>query len=269
MPMLFFGFFKRFLNPEIIIWMRRILPVFAVIIFLAIEAPVSDAKHPDNFGGDTIKVISHPLNLPPGFNISSNITTAAPVSIDYGKRYVNPAKFELPKKIMTKGLLPKERMVSFLWLYNDKLDIRDVEKLADLYIKEAAVEGVNHDIAYAQMLLETGYLKYGGDVRKEQNNFCGLGAIGNGVPGLSFYSIEDGVRAHIQHLKAYASTDSLAGKKVDDRFGKIKRGTATEIQHLTGRWATDPYYDQKLQKLIQLIFEGYIPPKKKTSVLFD
>lgn len=220
--------------------------------------------------GDTLRIVSHGLELPPGFMMTSVSSENIPVvSTEYGSRYINPKKFELPKRIMTKGVLPKERMVSFLWLYNDKLDVADVEKLVSLYIKEADIEGVNHDIAYAQMLLETGYLKFGGDVKKEQNNFCGLGAIGGGEPGLSFATIEDGVRAHIQHLKAYASTDTLKTPKVDDRFGRIKRGTATEIQHLTGRWAEDPLYHLKLEKLIQMVFDGYIPPRKSTFVLFD
>lgn len=219
--------------------------------------------------GDKLQTVSHGLSLPPGFELPAASPGILPISTDYGARYVSPAKFELPSKIMTKGMLPKERMISFLWLNNSRLDVTEVELIADLYIKESAHEGVNHDIAFAQMLLETGYLKFGGDVRKIQNNFCGLGATGEGVPGLSFNSVEDGVRAHIQHLKAYASTDTLRNKKVDDRFGRIPRGSATEIQHLTGKWATDPLYDQKLEHIIALIFQGYVLPKKSTSILFD
>ncbi len=219
--------------------------------------------------GDKVKIVAHGVDLPPGFSIEPSNYSVTSISTDYGNKYVNPAKFELPTKIMTKGLLPKERMISFLWFNNNKIDIVDVETIADLYVKEAAKEGVNHDIAFAQMMLETGYLKFTGDVSKLQNNFCGLGATGDGVPGLSFKTVEEGVRAHIQHLKAYASTDSLNHKKVDDRYGRIKRGTATEIQHLTGRWATDPLYDQKLARLIALVYSGYVPPKKTTFVLFD
>ena len=249
--------------PNKVIWS---LIIFALFGGVSYRLGAGSNFNPD---GDTVNVVSHGLNLPPGFALPTSDIKSVAISSDYGNRYVNPAKFELPKKIMTKGLLPKERMISFLWLNNSKLEVTEVEFIADLYIKEASIEGVNHDIAFAQMLLETGYLKFTGDVRKIQNNFCGLGAIGNGVPGLSFSSVEDGVRAHIQHLKAYASTDTLKTKKVDDRFGRIPRGSATEIQHLTGKWATDPLYDQKLERLISLIFEGYIPPKKSTFVLFD
>ncbi len=249
--------------PNKIIWSFIILTLFGSVSY---RLGAGSNFNPD---GDTLNIISHGLTLPPGFALPPSDIKSVTISTDYGKRYVNPSKFELPKKIMTKGLLPKERMISFLWLNNSKLEVTEVELIADLYVKEASIEGVNHDIAFAQMLLETGYLKFTGDVRKIQNNFCGLGAFGNGVPGLSFSSVEDGVRAHIQHLKAYASTDSLNTKKVDDRFGRIPRGSATEIQHLTGKWATDPLYDQKLERLISLIFEGYIPPKKSTFVLFD
>lgn len=243
--------------------------IFFILAFLtlfSVRLGAGSSLFPE---GDKVKTVGHGVELPVGFSIPPSDYAAPSISTDYGNKYGNPAKFELPTKIMTKGLLPKERMISFLWLKNSRMDVVDIELIADLYIKEAAKEGVNHDIAFAQMMLETGYLKFTGDVSKLQNNFCGLGAIGEGVPGLSFNTVEEGVRAHIQHLKAYASMDSLNHKKVDDRYGKIKRGIAPEIRHLTGRWATDPLYDQKIVQLISLIYAGYVPPKKSTFVLFD
>lgn len=162
----------------------------------------------------------------------------------------------IPSLIMSSGQLDPQRMIQFLQLNNQLLTNDQINELVDAYLEEAAYEGVNHDIAFSQMCLETGFLKFGGDVQREQNNFCGLGAVGNSEPGLAFGSMRDGVRAHIQHLKAYASTDSLKRQKVDARFDYVKRGTATNYFELTGKWAVDPKYGLKLQSILERLYAG-------------
>ena len=117
------------------------------------------------------------------------------------------------------------------------------------------MEGVNHDIAFAQMCLETGFLRYGGDVKPGQYNFCGLGATGGGEPGLSFPDPRIGVRAHIQHLKAYGSTEDLNNDLVDPRFHFVVRGRAPTIQGLTGTWAADPRYSEKITAILKRLYE--------------
>ena len=79
---------------------------------------------------------------------------------------------------------------------------------------------------------ETGYLKFGGDVTIEQFNFAGLGAIGDGAGGATFGSVREGVRAHVQHLKAYASKDALNNPCVDPRFDLVGRGVAPYVEWL-------------------------------------
>ena len=44
------------------------------------------------------------------------------------------------------------------------------------------------------MMLETGALRFTGDVRPRQNNFAGLGASGGGAHGESFADVSTGVR---------------------------------------------------------------------------
>ena len=66
---------------------------------------------------------------------------------------------------------------------------------------EAAFENVRPEILYAQIMLETGYLQYGGDVEINQFNFGGLGATGNGVKGNSFVDVRTGIKAQVQHFK--------------------------------------------------------------------
>jgi hypothetical protein len=158
--------------------------------------------------------------------------------------------------VQGKGLLTKERMMSFLWLHNTKLSLKEADEIVSLYITESAYEGINHDIAFSQMCLETGFLKFGGDVTKNQFNYCGLGATGSGVSGLGFSNVQEGVRAHIQHLKAYASTEKLNNDLVDSRFDYVKRGTVKSYEQLTGKWAADPHYHHKLKSILQRLYSG-------------
>ncbi len=154
-------------------------------------------------------------------------------------------------RIMGAGITGEKRLAMFLYKHNKAITRDSALKIASLYIKEAKSEGVNYDVAFAQMCLETGFLKFGGDVNKTQNNFCGLGVTGNGVKGLSFPTVQMGIRAHIQHLKAYASTENLKNNIVDKRFKFVKRGSVKEITQLGGKWATDPDYGTKIKSLLE------------------
>jgi len=178
----------------------------------------------------------------------------------------NFSDFSIREKIMDTGQLSMERMLSFLWLHNQKLDLQEARLLTQLYLEESLAEGVNHDIAFGQMCLETGYLKYTGDVSREQHNYCGLGATGNAEPGLFFANPREGVRAHIQHLKAYGSTDSLNHKLVDSRFRFVKRGSAQSLKMLTGNWASDPLYYHKINSILMRLYDGsYAQPRHNSA----
>lgn len=95
------------------------------------------------------------------------------------------------------------RLMSYLRQRNPKLDPR-YETLASEYMRHGEELHVRWDFAFFQMLLETGYLTYGGDVKPDQNNFAGLGATGGGARGERFRTISDGARAHIEHLVMYS-----------------------------------------------------------------
>ena len=106
-------------------------------------------------------------------------------------------------------------------------------------------------------MLETGGLKFGGDVAAEQCNFGGLGATGNGVSGETFADVRTGLRAQTQHLKAYASTAALNNPCVDSRFQYVSRGCAPYVEWLAipqnpyGKgWAADADYGTKLIRII-------------------
>ncbi len=125
-----------------------------------------------------------------------------------------------------------------------------IEQFCTILCEEAAVEGVRAEVVFAQAMKETGYLQFGGDVKAEQCNFAGIGATGNGVPGNSFADVRTGLRAQVQHLKAYASTEELVQVCVDPRFGYVKRGCAPTVESLGGKWATSQYYGVELVALI-------------------
>jgi hypothetical protein len=156
--------------------------------------------------------------------------------------------------IMGKGEIGVELLISFLLSENKNADRVFTEVLAGFYISEAAIEGINHDIAFAQMCLETGFLRYGGLVSPEMNNFCGLGAIGPGIPGEWFPTVELGVRAHIQHLKAYATIEPLRGKLMDPRFHFVRRGSSPTIKDLAGSWAADKFYADKIEIILGRLY---------------
>lgn len=153
--------------------------------------------------------------------------------------------------IMGTGSAGTEDMVSFFMENNTSADEAKVRRLAALYREEALYESVNADVAFIQMCLETGFLRFGNLVTEDMNNFCGLGSIGPGQPGLRFPDERTGVRAHVQHLQAYGSTLPLAGTLVDSRYRYVNpRGKARTIGALGGTWAADRQYGEKLAALL-------------------
>ncbi len=109
-----------------------------------------------------------------------------------------------------------------------------LEQLAEMFIEEGKAEGVRGDVAFAQSLHETGYFKFGGIVLPSQNNYAGIGALNGNATGqaASFPDPRTGVRAQIQHLKAYASTEALVNECVDPRFSLVARGVAPYVEWL-------------------------------------
>lgn len=101
------------------------------------------------------------------------------------------------------------------------------------YISEGAAEGIRGDIAFAQSCLETGNFGYvGSAVTLDQNNFCGMGVTSNGMKGNSFATPQLGIRAQIQHLKAYCNAEPLKQACIDPRFQYVLRGCAPYVEWL-------------------------------------
>ncbi len=127
----------------------------------------------------------------------------------------------------------------------------DAPYYAEVYKEEASIEGVRWDVAFAQSILETNYFRFGNSVKANQNNFAGLGATDDGSSGLAFTTPMLGIRAQIQHLKAYASTLPLVQECVDVRFKYVTRGSAPRVKDLgNGKWASDKNYGSKINNIL-------------------
>lgn len=154
-------------------------------------------------------------------------------------------------------VLTKGRMLKYLLDNNKepKLTV-SAEELVSYFLEEGAAEGIRGDIAFCQAIKETGFFKYGGQVLPEQNNYAGIGATNNSPVGKGawFKNAREGVRAQIQHLKAYASTEPLKNECVDPRFNLVSRGVAPAWEDLNGRWAVPgDGYGQDILKIFERI----------------
>ena len=116
-------------------------------------------------------------------------------------------------------------------IYSNKGAV-NIQAFCQIYYEEAQSEGIKAEVAFCQAMKETGWLQFGGDVKPEQCNFAGIGATGGGKQGASFSNVRIGVRAQIQHLKAYANTSKLKNTCVDPRFNFVKRGSAPYVEWL-------------------------------------
>lgn len=132
-----------------------------------------------------------------------------------------------------------------------------IEEFCQIYYEEAEKEGVRAEVAFAQTMKETGWLKYGGDAEIEQYNFAGIGTTGGGTPGNSFADVRTGVRAQIQHLKAYATEETLNETCVDERYDYVSKGSAPYVEWLGQQenpagcgWATGKNYGYDIVEMI-------------------
>ena len=137
-------------------------------------------------------------------------------------------------------------------------DAPTIEAFCQIYMEECAAEGVKAEVAFCQAMNETGFLKFGGQVSITQYNFAGMGATDDGAAGASFPNVRTGVRAQVQHLKGYASTNALNNACVDPRFAYLSksRGCAPIVEWLginenpaKKGWATSVNYGYNLRNL--------------------
>ena len=134
----------------------------------------------------------------------------------------------------------------------------EVATLAQYYVEEGAAEGVAGDVAFVQGILETGWYRFGGSVPGWKNNFAGIGATDSNPAPAAFPDARTGVRAQIQHLRAYGDPGAsvcavppLHNPCVDPRFALVapKGKAPTWNQMGNGNWATSQTYASSILRL--------------------
>ena len=225
-------------------------------------------KYPDiktAFGGDENKTLAHFVNngmkegrqAKESFNVTyyranyGDLSTAFGTNLPaYYIHYINRGQNE--KRVADRLLIvssgttaimgdPNTTVAQMVAYYKAKAtypayyadsDAPTIEAFCQIYYEECVAEGVRVDVAFCQSMKETGFLRYGGQVSIEQYNFAGLGATDDGANGASFDTVRLGIRAHVQHLKAYASKNALANACVDPRFDLVTRNCAPYVEWL-------------------------------------
>jgi hypothetical protein len=181
-----------------------------------------------------------------------NISIAAEIGKVYNIRSQHPFSAEEFERIATPGHTTAENMNDFL-VANHPEALTKFPNLAQIYIEEARAEGINHDLAFAQMCVETRFLHFGGPIAADDYNFASLGDLQ--AEWAKFPDLRTGIRAQIQQLKAYASIDPLVQECVAPRFEVVKRGVAPTIRQLNGRWSADNQYAVKLAAVMRQLYE--------------
>ncbi len=170
--------------------------------------------------------------------------------------------------IMGTAVATAEQMENFIREKNPNV-AQSVIDMIPLYLIEGEAEGVRGDIAFAQSCLETGNFTFDGSaVTLDQNNFCGMGVTSRGKKGCSFETPLIGIRAQIQHLKAYATEAALVNDCVDSRFRYVARGCASFVEWLGQKenpngkgWATGKGYGSKILTILENIAETKVEEK--------
>ena len=194
------------------------------------SAPLELKTVPDSKQG---KKQSHTYNIhQPAYRDNSGQSfQTVKINAPAGQFGVYPSRnIDGPSYVNRKGI------AAYVMHQNAFVNRETLNRLIDTYIYEAEIEGINLDIAIAQMLYTTNFL--GKQEIMSTNNYGGL-------KDCRFYNLPEGVRAHIQHLKGYATNEPPKGKCVDPRYDILKEkrylGSSPTVNGLSNKWSNAEY----------------------------
>jgi len=175
------------------------------------------------------------------------------------------------------------------------------DRLAYLFQELADKYGLRWDLAFLQMLGETGFLTYEGEVHREQNNVSGLGADGfwlreDGAAWLSgdrFGTLREGVEAFLQHLALWTGQDlpqeqllSPHSRKNKTHIAAVRKAwrklhpdepfsvsdLGTLVQTYTGKlpsmiWADNPKYGSDIMANLKLVLAHHVARDMSSALL--
>jgi len=176
----------------------------------------------------------------------------------------SPRMNQIPVLIMGRGTLSRDTIITYIMSKNSNpiLTRQQIFALVNEYINEAMREGVNHDIAIAQMCFATGYLS--NRQLLGTYNYAGLNAE-NGISvryGNKHGNMLEGVWAHIQHLKGYASYERPLREIVNQRYYLLVnsgiQGTVRTLDDLFTTWAPNNsvYYGNGIRRILNEMYQS-------------
>ena len=159
------------------------------------------------------------------------------------------SKEELKIEIVGKTVASLNQMQS--WAKNNGASQKFIDA-ASIYYKYGLLTGIRADVLYCQSAKETNFGRYTGIVSEDMNNFAGI-KIKNPVGDRkedheSFSSVDDGIRAHFNHISAYVGKEPIG--KPHDRYYVVKElnwaGTVKYVEELGGKWAPNNNYGKDI-----------------------
>lgn len=257
--------FKDFNRNKIKLWLEIVMAVVLVaVVGIAGNLGAFDKKASKAQAAEAVQESEkEALEKAAAENDNAKSNAGSTDKADSGQTEEVIAKGQYP--IMGKSSVTVEQMVKYFESSGERYPADalskggadSIETFCQLYYDEAVAEGVRPEVAFVQTMKETGWLQYGGDASIGQFNFAGLGTTGGGVPGNSYPDVQTGIRAQIQHLKAYATADVLAQECVDDRYEYVTKGCAPYVEWLGQQenpegygWATADNYGYSIVDMI-------------------
>lgn len=185
----------------------------------------------------------------------SAVLTAREVKEEQPVTPVEPAEPEGYHSIAGEAVATAAQMIAYIKAKRPGVE-QSVIDMIPLYLTEGKTEGIAGDIAFAQSCIETGNFAFPQETCKvtlAQNNFAMMGVVAADSKGESFDTPQIGIRAQVQHLKAYANAEALVGTCVDPRFKYVTRGSAPYVEWLGQQenpqgkgWATAKGYGDRI-----------------------
>ena len=202
------------------------------------------------------------------------VLTAREVREEQPVTPVAPSEPEGYHSIAGEAVATAAQMVAYIKAKRPDVE-QSVIDMIPLYISEGQTEDIAGDIAFAQSCIETGNFAFPQETCKvtlSQNNFAMMGVVAADSKGESFDTPQIGIRAQIQHLKAYANSDPLGGECVDPRFHLVSRGSAPYVEWLGQKenpqgkgWATAKGYGDRILSVLAEIRGTKAPAENKPA----
>ena len=187
---------------------------------------------------------------------------------------ITPTEPEGYHSIAGEAVATAAQMVAYIKAKRPDVE-QSVIDMIPLYLTEGKTEGIAGDIAFAQSCIETGNFAFPAEtcaVTLGQNYFAMMGVTATFAKGESFATPQIGIRAQIQHLKAYANSEALVGDCVDPRFKYVSRGSAPYVEWLGQQenpkgkgWTTAKGYGDRILAVLAEIRGTKAPTEDKPA----